>query len=302
MSPRGIIVIILALICGLSAAWGVWQLRKQVQKPVVVEPETAPVLVATSDLPRGHVVKARDVRVVKWPKELVPPNALSDPEKAVDRSALVQLSQGEPILDAKLAPREAGRGLAALIPKGMRAYTIQTSRAASNVAGFVLPGNRVDVLLNLRGGSRDETGGGSTTTLLQAVEILAVNQDLDVSIAEDGKRREVSSVTLLVTPWQAAVLDLGQNLGQLTLALRNPEDLDTAETIPATLADIRFRQEPPVTAPEAAGATASPGEGASELAGADEEKPVPPAPPEPLRIVTLRGNQRGEVAIVNRGP
>lgn len=301
MKVRGIIVIVLALVCGLSAAVGVWQLRKRVERSVVVKPETAPVLVAARDLPRGHVVRAGDVRVAEWPKDLVPPNALSEPEKAVDRSSLVQLLKGEPILDAKLAPKEAGRGLAALIPKGMRAYTIQTSRAASSVAGFVLPGNYVDVLLNLRGGSNDSTGGGSTTTLLQMVEILAVNQDLDVSISDDGKRREVSTVTLLVTPWQAALLDLGQNLGQLTLALRNPEDREAAETIPATLADIRFRQEARVGPVQAADG-ASPDQAASELAGGDGKTSVPPAPPEPLRIVTLRGNQRGEVAIVSRGP
>lgn len=198
---------------------------------------------------------------------------------------IVQAVAGELLLDSKLADKDAGRGLAALIPEGMRAYTIQTPRVTSSVAGFVLPGNRVDVLLSLRGNYNDETGGGSTTTLLQSVEILAVGQQLDAPAENKVDPKVLSSVTLLVTPDQAAKLDLGQNMGQLTLALRNPSDKEDARPQPATLADIRFRQEKPVEEPE---------EGEPEA-----KATVEPAQEEPevYRIHTFRGKHRGEILI-----
>ena len=162
------------------------------------------------------------------------------------RTILASVQAGEPLLNTKLADRDAGRGLAALVPEGMRAVTIQTSRVASNVAGFVLPGNRVDVLLTLRGGNHDATGGGSSTTLLQAVEILAVDQRLDAPTENRVDPKLLRSVTLLVTPDQAGLLDLGQNMGTLSLSLRNPEDLAEAQTDPATVNLLRFTQRQPV--------------------------------------------------------
>jgi Flp pilus assembly protein CpaB len=91
----------------------------------------------------------------------------------------------------------------------MRAYTINAKGVASNSAGFVLPGNRVDILLHLRGTSNDDSGGGSTSTLLPAVEVLAVGKTLN---APTENRVDASqSVTLLVTPEQATLLDLGNS-------------------------------------------------------------------------------------------
>lgn len=205
-------------------------------------------------------------------------------EDATGRSAAAALVVGELILEGKLAPKDAGRGLAALIPKGMRAYTIQAGRAAASVAGFILPGNKVDVLLTLRGTPQDSTGGGSSTTLLQSVEILAVDQQLDAPAENKVNPKDLSSVTLLVTPAQVALLDLGQNLGQLTLSLRNPEDSEEAHTLPTTLADIRFRQEKPAEEPKAA----------------ETPRAAPPKKaktPEVFEILTLRGSQRGRILL-----
>ena len=142
---------------------------------------------------------------------MLPEGVVNQIEDAVDRSTLAPVLKGEVLHARELASKEAGRGMAAIIPKGMRAYTIQASRVAANVAGFVMPGNRVDVLLNVRGGQDDETGGGSTTTLLQSVEILAVDQRLDSPTENHMNLKELASVTLLVTPDQAAKLDLGQS-------------------------------------------------------------------------------------------
>jgi pilus assembly protein CpaB len=125
------------------------------------------------------MVTAADVELCQWPKGLAPANTLRKIGDAEERAVVNQVVKGELMLDPKLAPKGAGRGLEALVPPGMRAFTVTASKAATNVAGFVLPGNKVDVLLNMKGGRGDDTGGGSTMTLLQAVEIMAVDQRLE---------------------------------------------------------------------------------------------------------------------------
>jgi len=241
MSIRTIFVIVLAMATGSLAAFGVNQLRQA--PPIAAKPDTTPVVVAAVDIARGRMVVASDLKALDWPKENLPEKTFSKIEDVVGRAVAIPIPFGDLVLETKLAAKNAGRGLAALVPRGMRAYTIQTSRIASGVAGFVLPGNRVDVLLNLHGSQNDNTGGGSTTTLLQSIEILAVGQRLDAPSDNKVNPKDITSVTLLVTPAQAADLDLGQSLGQLTLSLRNPEDEKQALTQPATLVDIRSRQD-----------------------------------------------------------
>ena len=290
MSIRTIIVVLLAVICGVSAAWGVIQFRR----PALIHEQvaTTPVVVAAVEIPRGRTVTASDVTLKPWPKAHVPEGVLLKVEDAVDRPAIVPVVAGEPVRDTKLASVDAGRGLAALIPEGMRAYTIQTSRVASNVAGFILPGNRVDVLLTLRGKARDDTGGGTSTTLLQAVEILAVDQQLDAPAENKVDPNRLSSVTVLVTPEQVSLLDLGQHMGKLTLSLRNATDKNEARTRPATLADIRFRQEKPTGQAEAVEET--PQQTLQALVTGVNEKPDEPTT---YDIMTLRGSRRGLVTV-----
>ena len=171
-----------------------------------------------------------------------------------------QLDKGDMLREKKLAEKGAGRGMAALIKTGMRAFTIQTPSFSSSLAGFLLPGNRVDVLLtaNTLGGSEEETGGASTTTLLQNVEILAVHTNVITPTANKIDPELARSVTLLVSPEDASLLDLGQNKGTLHLSLRNLKDTGSIKPKPTTLADLgmpRFVKpkpvvvEPPAPAP-----------------------------------------------------
>ncbi len=280
MKIRAILVMLLAAICGISAAVGMNHLRRPGRTTKVA---TTPVVVAAIDIVRGRMITSDDVKVTQWPKGMLPEGVLVNLEDVLDRVAILPAVAGEPILEGKLADKNAGRGLAALIPKGMRAYSIRCSRVAANVAGFVLPGNRVDVLMTLKGRGNDGTGGGSTTTLLQAVEILAVDQRLDAPADNKVDPSELRSVTLLVTADQAALLDLGQNMGQLTLSLRNPEDLEEARTQPATLAQIRYHQEKPVEPTTI-----------EKLANAFLPKTQKP---KTSGILTLRGSRRGQVLI-----
>jgi pilus assembly protein CpaB len=283
MKTRAIWVLVLAIICGGSAAVGMSRLRQSGPSMPV---ETVSVLVAQRDIPRGSMLTAEMVESRDWPRSLLPKKVLKSVDDVVGRAAAVPIVAGDLVTEGKLASRDAGRGVAALIPSGMRAYTIQTSKAASNVAGFVMPGNRVDVLLSLHSFQNDGTGGGSTTTLLQAVEILAVDQRLDAPAENKVDPKDLQSVTLLVSPRQASLLDLGQSLGQLTLSLRNLEDKAEVTTGPATLAMLRPHQERAASNSPVANAF---------------EKLLPTANgssrPQPriTTIHTLRGNQPGEI-------
>jgi pilus assembly protein CpaB len=260
----------LAVVFGGSAATWVIGLRKQDQ--AAPASDAVPVVVVTADVPRGALVTADMLKTRDWPKDLVPPGAVTRPEDAVNRVALNPLVKDEELLDGKLAPLGSGRGLTAMVPDGMRAFTIQTPNVASGVAGFILPGNKVDVLLTVNGGGgNDPTGGGSTTTLLQNVEILAVDQRMTAPSDNKVDPNQLRSVTLLVTPDQCSKLSLGQNKGTLQLSLRGLQDTRAANTRPTTLADLRLYQEQP--------------------------KQTPAAAPQPFQIRTLRGGRGGVIFV-----
>jgi pilus assembly protein CpaB len=304
----------LALVFGGSAAVGVNSLLQNQQVP---KGETVSVVVAATDVPRGGLLTAELLKSREFPKDLAPANAISKIEDALDRTVFIPLIKDDPILSSKLAPKGSGRGMSALVPKGMRAFTIHTPSIESGVAGFVLPGNRVDVLLTvgelpgvnqaaptLPGSSATPaffgprpTGGGSTTTLLQNIEILAVDQKIEAPAENKMDARELRSVTLLVTPQHANLLDLGQSKGTLHLALRNIEDKDNSRTRPATLTDLQFQQEPPWDV-KAKSVLAALGEAlAQRRLAAKPPEPATPAEPPTAMIRTVRGIREGGVLV-----
>lgn len=280
MSLRTVLILALALVSGVSAAAGINALRHPL--PVPPSSETVSLVVAAVDIQRFTTITADMLTTHLYPKNLAPAGALSSVEDVVDRIAYAALLKDEPIVDAKLAPKGHGRGMAAGIPDGMQAYTIPTPTVSSGVAGFILPGNKVDVLLTMSstGGKEDPTGGGSTTPLVQSVEILAVDQRVDAPAENKVNPQELRSVTLLVTPREAALLALGQNKGILHLSLRNPQDQKPTTNGVVTMEDIRSLQgrttEPPPNKPAAV---------------------EPPPPPPHMQIRTVRGNQEGVIYV-----
>jgi pilus assembly protein CpaB len=311
MSARTIIVIILALSCGATAAVGVSQYRSLLPGPTAdVEVKTVAVLVANTNVARGNVLGADQLTIEQWPENKVREGALSKQEQAIDRTAVVKLFAGDFVLERKLAPEGAGRGMSAMIPTGMRAFTIKTSHVSAG-GGFVLPGNHVDVLLTTTSRVDDGTGGAATTTLLQNVQILAVAQLMDAPDTNKVDPKATKDVTLLVTPNQAAKLDLGMNKGMLHLSLRNSEDSLEADTRPATLAQLRFSQDRALPSSKflnnaltgfATILSAGQRRPAGELQQQSHEEVVSELEPvEPVRrearIRTLRGMNRGMVHV-----
>ena len=300
MSLRTIFVVFLALLSGVGVAVGVMQSsRPSINAEPTTETET--VLVAVANVERGRAVTEGDIVVRQWPKGLAPADTLRSVEAAKGRAALGRILVGEVVREVKLAQEGMGLGLPSVIPPGMRAVSVTASQINTNVAGFILPGSKVDVLLNLRASGRDDnTGGGSTTTLLQAVEVLAVDQQQDAPESHQFDPRALASVTLLVTPEQANVLDLAQNMGTLSFALRNASDVADAEVAPATLAQIRRLAMPPQSQASSsppmmdgdAPPTAEMQAHLDQLAGRvrTEQK-------RPIWIDTIRGAQRGRVVL-----
>lgn len=285
MSLRTILIGVFALVFGITASIGVYAVsRARIAPPTI---EMVSIIVAKTNVSRGQSLSDDLLEQRRWPKESVPEGALTDFSSALDRTVLVPLSQGEPLVDSKLAAKGAGRGLAAIIPPGMRAVTIQTPNIATGVAGFILPGNKVDVLLTVSGTDlNDPTGGGSTITLLQNVEILAVDQRIEAPQENKMDPKELRSVTLLVAPADAARLELGGNKGTLHLALRNPGDRETPPVEPATLSALSARSS-------GLGAVAQ-----VEASLADElarEQAAAKKPAIALRVRTLRGIQSSSV-------
>jgi pilus assembly protein CpaB len=306
MQLRTLIIGMLALVFGGSAAMGVYLVSKQPgQSP---EAELTSIVFATKNISRGSNVKAEDLELRPWPKSLLPAGAITNIEDAVDRGVQIPLLPDEPLLETKLAAKGSGRGMSLLIPPGMRAVTIQTPNVSTGMAGFILPGDKVDVLVTLSySGQNDVSGGSGTITLLQNVEILAVDQRIEAPSENVVDPRELRSVTLLVTPHEAARLDLGQNKGTLSLALRNPQDEEKGNMESATLAGLRSNREPEPSAfteltPEQSLAEFEPAsEPVSELVTEPVSEPVREAKPRVLPahppIRTLRGNVSSSVQL-----
>jgi pilus assembly protein CpaB len=296
VSPRSLLITVLALVFGGSAAVGV---SSFIKNPPIIKGDVVPVVVAAVEIPRGGTITSELIKTRDFPKDMVPPGAITKVEDAVDRAVFIPLLKDEAIVENKLALKGSGRGLAALIPKGMRAFTITTS-LASGVAGFILPGNKVDVLLTIGNvGATDQTGGGSTSTLLQDVEILAVDQKIYAPAENKMDAKELRSVTLLVMPNQANKLELGQSKGQLHLALRHPEDRQPAGSRPATMNDLQFHQERPWDE-RAKDVLAALGEALAKARPA----PRPPALAEvtPKKSIrTIRGSSEGMVVLTPAG-
>ncbi|HWE39082.1 MAG TPA: Flp pilus assembly protein CpaB [Isosphaeraceae bacterium] len=219
MRGRSGLLLALAVASGLGAMYGA---NKLLSKGAKGGADEVSVLVAARDLPIEDVLKEADVRVAKLPRASVPAGALTDPKQVEDRWVMVKLFEGEPIVEAKLAPKGSPSGLVARIPKGMRALAIEVNES-TGVSGFVLPGHRVDVIQTKPDGG-NRRGPGQTTeadTILENVLVLASGQTLT---RPEDKSINVRTVTLAVTPDEADLLVAARLKGPLSLSLRGLND------------------------------------------------------------------------------
>lgn len=184
------------------------------------------IALAGTDLELGTVLKESDIKLSEWPGA-VPLGATSKPADLIGRGVTTKIMAKEPIIEARLAPKGAGGGLAAMIPPGMRAVAVRVNEVVG-VAGFVVPGMRVDILISGNTPNNPSNNGTLTRTLLQNVEVLSAGQDFKKD--NEGKPVLVQVVNLLVTPTDAEQLSLASQQTSIQLVLRNPLDRDVAKT------------------------------------------------------------------------
>lgn len=241
------IALLLAAVSGVAA--GVLALNFVNNRPAIIPTpvmaSTTGVAVAARDLDLGSVVGPADVRMVEWPGDAVPQNYARSPGEVIGRGLITKVLAGEPLLLTKLAQKGAGGGLPIVIPEGMRALSVKVNEVIG-VAGFVLPGTRVDVLVTLN--PSNDRDMATTRVILQNVEVLTAGQTIQRDA--EGKPITVPLVTLLVTPAESERLTLASTEGQIQLALRNTldqEDVDTQGVQVNNL--VRFGGEPKAAAP-----------------------------------------------------
>ena len=218
---RTIAVVLISLTMASVAAFAMYQV---VQRMPVREVEVANyhVVVASKPLTMGARLTEHDLKVVAWPSRSPVAGSHPDVKEVVNRGLLDSVAENEPLTEDKLAPLEAGAGLSPSIPSGMRAMSVKVNEVVG-VAGFVVPGTKVDVLVTLR---RNEES--MTRTVVSNVQVLTAGTRYDQEKAKDGEPIPSTVVTLMVSPQDAEKITLAQTEGQVMLALRNP--LDTQQT------------------------------------------------------------------------
>ena len=181
---------------------------------------TNKVAVALVDISLGARIAPEMVRMVDWPSSALPPGAINDPKLLDSRVTRTSIQHGEPIMESKLAPPGTQGGLSAVVGEGKRAMTVRVNDVVG-VAGFALPGNYVDILVNTQDDAA-KTGSGRDPSIskivLERILVLAIAQE---SNRDDTKPKVVNAVTLELTPDQTEKLDLARSVGTLSLVLRN---------------------------------------------------------------------------------
>ncbi len=246
---------------------------------------------ATRDLEVGTVLRDEDVRLEDWPGA-IPVGASVHTQDLVGRGVLTKIIAKEPILDSRLAPKGAGGGFSAIIPKGMRAVAVPVNEVVG-VAGFVVPGMRVDVLISGNPPNDPPALGTLTKTLLQNIEVLSAGQDFKKDA--EGKPVMVQVVNLLVTPDQAEQLSLASHQTTIQLVLRNPLDRDVAKTSGAALANL-------FTGGKIALRPAEPRRVAPKPVVVAQAPPPPPVKKEtPFVMEIISGNRKAETKFEGSG-
>ena len=206
---RAVIMLLLSLVAGIAAV--VLAARWLNERSDAASGSR--IVVASRDIELGQPLNATMLRMVSWPAGALPAGALDKGEALVGRGLRGQLLKDEPVLESKLAPVGTKGGLSAVIGQGRRAITVRVNEVVG-VAGFALPGNFVDVLVN----TQDERDRPVSKIVLERILVLAVAQEAS---RDDTKPRVVNAVTLEVTPEQAERIDLARSVGNLSLVLRN---------------------------------------------------------------------------------
>src|SRR5713101_3270899 len=245
MNQRLFSVLIFAFVVSAGASLLLYRLIASRVTANAKQPTTQ-VIVAARTLDLGTLIRESDLKQGDWSGPL-PKGSLLRKDDVVGRGVMAAIYEGEPVLENRLAPKGAGAGLAATIPAGMRAFAVRVNEVVG-VAGFVVPGMRVDILISGNPPGAASNLGMVSRTLLQNIEVLSAGQNFQKDA--EGKPVQVQVVNLLVTPEQAEILSLASNETRLQLVLRNPLDTQTSKTTGIALSSLYgVAVKPPEPAP-----------------------------------------------------
>lgn len=266
--------------------------------------EMKDLVIAAKPLNVGTTIKPGDVTVSKVPVAAFPKSGFSKVEEVLDRPVVSNILAEEAVIEGRLASRGSGAGLAPVIPVGMRAVTVRVNEVVG-VAGFVLPGMRVDITVT----GRPPTGQDTlTTTVLQNITVLSAGQTMTADAR--GAAINAPTVTLLVTPEQAEVIILAGSEGRIQLVLRNGSDNEVQKTNGVTTRALYGKRGVGVSLPGTNGDDSEEGSAprrrarpvAPPVTVAVAPPPAPALPPVPDQIVVIRGNSRTVETVGMKSP
>jgi len=279
---RTMIVVGVAVAMAGVASFGVYRAIQNIPERTKYIPAHY-LVVAKQDVPVGTILEAQHVRLAGWPQDTTVEGSFAKIEDVLGRGATAQIVANEPIIDRKLAPKEAGGGLPPTIPAGMRAMSVKVNDVIG-VAGFTVPGTRVDVVVTIK-----DRENSISRAVLSNIQVLAAGTKYDQDQAKNGQPIKTAVVTLLVTPPDAEKLALAQNEGQIVLALRNPLDVEAVVTQGQRMSSLLGAPAP------------------APVVKAVQGRPrvvTPPAPPPvapKYTIDAIRGGKRSEETIKKDG-
>ncbi len=293
MDRRFLTVLGVSLVFALVVSSVFYQMTARSGAPTKADTNQKDIVVATHPLTVGVMIKPADVKIVKIASDAFPKGAFSKVEEVLDRPVVSNILIDEPISEGRLAAKGSGLGLAPTIPVGMRAVSVRVNDVAS-VAGFVLPGMHVDVLVTGRPPNGD---GDMTTTCLQNIQVLSAGQTMQPDAR--GQAINAPTVTLLVNPEQAETLTLAGNDGRIQLVLRNSSDQSIEKTTGRFIGELYNGRRPDTPKPTAP-VKAKP----KPVVVAQAPPPPPPpapAPPPVNQIIEIRGDKRSVVTLQGSG-
>jgi pilus assembly protein CpaB len=221
MDKKGVAILVIALVLAVAAGGSVYLYLKEMPLAQGIDADSVPVVVARKDMTFGTTLENEHLKVARFPKDAVPVGSYSSIDSVLSQTTKVFLVEGEPVLASKLSA--IGGGLSVRIPPNMRAMSLKINEV-TGVSGFVLPGDRVDVLVTIENAAG--TNVAVTKTILQDMEVVAAGTKTET---KGNHHITVQTATLLVGPEGAEKLALGIHQGKVHLSLRNPVDHELLE-------------------------------------------------------------------------
>lgn len=311
MRPKSLLLLTLALGCGLVASIGISQVLDRKGGRPQAQQQTEAIYIAKVDINLGDGITEELLVLEDWPSDKVPSGAIRKLENIKGRRPRTKIYKGEPILEAKLIAADAHDHPAQQVPPGYRVVSVRVS-VHTGAAGLLRPGDRVDVQLYAKRDHRSGIMKTFTKTILKQIRVFAVDQEFRRA-SDDDESSPARTVSLVVTPEQADKLMLASRVGEINLTIRNPDDSSTITSAPANLEDLldssagdpeRERGTAEAIAQKATGLLSfltamrnSASSVPSQVAGAQMA-----AAPTPWTILILEGSDVREVQVSPDGP